>query len=467
MRYLVLTDSDVRRHIDASVAVPKMEDALRELAAGTLVAPPRFSLDTPKGSLVFTAGAATGSERSLGFRVYDTFPGTSTDTSQLVVVFDSESGGLRGIVIGGLIGALRTGALGGVAIKYLARSNAAVLALIGAGLQARAQLHASMAVRAFRKVYVSSRTEASALSLRDEIKTRYAVECIAPCAPKEALADADVAICATDSASPVIEATWVRAGTHVTTVGPKFRGAHELPPELGQRANLVTTDSLAQLRAYGSFFIPDGVRIVGLEEVVLGRVIARQSADDVTLYCSVGLAGTEVVLASELLRSGRRWVGTSSRAIDRFAEREPVRRRLPCVVLHRSSTARVGESPIFSFAIRPSPRCVARGSLRRAFRFTIASPTSQSAAHTGPASGTGDSPPFSKSCGVFRAIATPRLGIASKTLTSLSTASCPAMSLLRSTRRTESSLPKCAKQREGAHRKNHPRVGSRLPRPRA
>jgi len=300
--YLVLTDEDVRRHIDASVAVSKMEDALRELAAGTLVAPPRFSLDTPKGSLVFTSGAATGAERSLGFRVYDTFPGTSTNTSQLVVVFDSESGRLRGIVIGGLIGALRTGALGGVAIKYLARSNAAVLAIIGAGFQAKAQVHAAMAVRGFRRICVSSRTEASALSLRDEINTRYAVECLAPCTPQEALADADVVICATDSSSPVIEAGWVRAGTHVTTVGPKFRSAHELPPELGQRARLVTTDSLVQLRANGSFFMSDTSGIVGLEEIVMGRVIGRRSPDDVTLYCSVGLAGTEVVLASELLR---------------------------------------------------------------------------------------------------------------------------------------------------------------------
>jgi len=302
MRYLVLTDDDVRKHIDASVAVSKMEDALRELAAGTLVSPPRFSLDTPKGSLIFTAGAATGPERCLGFRVYDTFPSTSTDTTQLVAVFDAESGGLRGIVVGGLIGALRTGALGGVAIKYLARSNAAVLAIIGAGFQARAQVHAAMAVRGFRKVYVSSRTEASALSLRDEIKSRYAVECLAPCDPKEALADADVLICATDSPSPVIEATWVRAGTHVTTLGPKLRDAHELPPELGQRASLVTTDSLAQLRAYRSFFLADTDRIIGLEEVLTGRVIGRQSAEDITLYCSAGLAGTEVVLASELLR---------------------------------------------------------------------------------------------------------------------------------------------------------------------
>jgi ornithine cyclodeaminase len=315
--YLVLTDEDVRRHIDPSAAVAKMEDALRELAAGTLVAPPRFSIDTPKGSLVFTSGAATGAERSLGFRVYDTFRGTSTNTTQLVVVFDSDSGHLRGIVIGGLIGALRTGALGGVAIKYLARPSASVLAVIGAGFQAKAQLHAAMAVRGFRRICVSSRTEASALSMRDEITTHYAVECVAPCTPQEALADADVVICATDSASPVIKAGWVRAGTHVTTVGPKSRDAHELPPELGQRATLVTTDSLAQLRAYGSFFMSDTAGIVGLEEVVVGRVIGRRSPDDVTLYCSVGLAGTEVVLANELLRRAAAQQGDAADGAER------------------------------------------------------------------------------------------------------------------------------------------------------
>ncbi len=77
-------------------AVRKMEDALREQAAGTLVAPPRFHVDAPHGSLVFTAGGATGTESCLGFRVYDTFPPQDAGRTQLTAVYDAASGGLRG-----------------------------------------------------------------------------------------------------------------------------------------------------------------------------------------------------------------------------------------------------------------------------------------------------------------------------------------------------------------------------------
>ena len=164
--YLVLTDADVTEHLTMPVAVEKMEDAFRELAAGTLVAPPRFRVEAPKGALVFTAGAATGAEQAIGFRVYDTFPSSaSTDQTQLVAVFDSETGWFKGVVIGGAIGAMRTGAIGGVAVKHMARPDARVLAVVGAGLQARTQLRAAMAVRTFEQVFITSRTRSSAEKL--------------------------------------------------------------------------------------------------------------------------------------------------------------------------------------------------------------------------------------------------------------------------------------------------------------
>ncbi len=71
--YRVLTDADVERWLTMGVAVRTMEQTFLDLARRTLVAPPRFSLDSPGGSLVFTAGASTGSAHSMGFRVYDTF----------------------------------------------------------------------------------------------------------------------------------------------------------------------------------------------------------------------------------------------------------------------------------------------------------------------------------------------------------------------------------------------------------
>lgn len=300
--HLILTDDDVRGLVDYRVAVETMEAALRELAAGTLVAPPRFSLDTALGSLVFTAGAATGSSPALGFRVYDTFGGASTDTAQIVAVFDPARGGLAGIIVGGLIGALRTGALGGVAVKHLAPPDAEVLAIVGAGFQARAQLQAALAVSQIGRVVISSRGSASARRLQSQVVQHHRVECLVADSPRDAIRDADVVICATSSTTPVLESGWVKQGAHVTTVGPKRRGAHELPSDFGRRCALVTTDSIPQLEAYGSFFLDSGPAPVGLDQIVAGTRPGRSDPDQITLYVSVGLSGTEVILASEVLR---------------------------------------------------------------------------------------------------------------------------------------------------------------------
>ncbi|TFH58192.1 hypothetical protein E4J71_25650 [Peribacillus frigoritolerans] len=93
------------------------------------MSPPRFQLETENGYLVFTAGAATKNEKVIGFRVYDTYSNDHSGHEQLVSVFDSVTGVFKGVIIGNLLSALRTGAIGGVAIKAISRSDAEQLAI--------------------------------------------------------------------------------------------------------------------------------------------------------------------------------------------------------------------------------------------------------------------------------------------------------------------------------------------------
>jgi alanine dehydrogenase len=119
---------------------------------------------------------------------------------------------------------------------------------------------------------------------------------------EEAVADTDLVVLATRSARPVIEADWIRPGTHVNTVGPKLASAHETPPELAESASAVVTDSPKQAAGYGEpFFTPRALTHLG--GVIAGELPGRLSDEDVTLYCSTGLAGSEVVLAETLLAS--------------------------------------------------------------------------------------------------------------------------------------------------------------------
>jgi len=309
--YQVLTDHDVDRLASMRSIVNAVERTFEEQANGTLVSPPRFRLETEQGDLVFTAGAATAIEKVTGFRVYDTYSNGLDGHQQLVCAFDSETGVFKGIVIGNLLGAVRTGAIGGVAIKAMARTDAAQIAVIGTGTQARTQLEAAVAVRDVKHVRVFSRNQENREAFAAQMMKKLDVEVVAVDSSKNCVQGADIIICATNSGTPVFNAEWLEPGVHVNTVGPKSVKRHEVPIELGARSSVIATDSIEQLKAYPTphFLVgtPDDERIVELGDIVSGKASGRKGQDDITLFCSVGLAGTEVVVANEIMKkaSGR------------------------------------------------------------------------------------------------------------------------------------------------------------------
>ena len=308
-KYRILTDKEVEGRVAMADLIAEIEAAMLEKAEGTLVAPPRFRVDVERGGLVFTVGAATKDRKVIGFRVYDSFRNTSKDRQQLVAVFDSETGAFKGAILGNRLGPLRTGAIGGVAVKHLSRPDSRVLALIGSGTQARTQLEAALEVREIERVRVYSRTPAHRRAFAEEMGERLEIEIQPVTAAKDAVRGADVVITATTATRPVLDAEWLKDGAHVSTLGPKAKGSHEIPMELADRAALIATDSLAQVDAYPKpFFLANAhrPRMVELSDILAGRVPGRTSDDQLTLFCSVGLAGTEVVLADEMLRRKRR-----------------------------------------------------------------------------------------------------------------------------------------------------------------
>ena len=282
-----------------------IEAAMLAKAAGELAAPPRVKVPIgPRGDLVFTVGGVNAGQGVAGFRAYHTFPRQAPDGAQLTAVWDQASGSLKGIIVGDLLGEIRTGAIGGVAIKMLARADADSIALIGSGAQARTQLQAAAAVRKLKSVRIYSRTAENRERFAAEMGRKLGLE-IQSCKSVEAAAwNAAIVVCATDSTQPVIRAEWIAPGTHVTTIGPKQQGQHELDLDIAAVAAVIATDSPAQIAAYDPPFFLYGTspmeRMVDLADIVAGAHAGRQSTD-ITLYCSAGLAGTEVLLADRLL----------------------------------------------------------------------------------------------------------------------------------------------------------------------
>jgi ornithine cyclodeaminase/alanine dehydrogenase-like protein (mu-crystallin family) len=256
--------------------------------------------------LIFTAGAVTHYDKAVGFRVYDRFQESDASHGQVVVVFDSDTGDFKGVIVGGHLGAMRTGAIGGVAIKHMARPDASRAAILGSGRQARTHLEAAAVVRHFASVKVYSPNATNREAFASEMRETLDLNVAPVVSAQEAVADADVVICVTTSTTPVFDPGWLKPGAHVNTVGPRAQGESELDASIAGRVRVVATDSLRQLRSYATpYFLADTPwmeAMVELGDIVVGKQTGRHSPDDITLFCTAGLSGTEVAVASEALR---------------------------------------------------------------------------------------------------------------------------------------------------------------------
>lgn len=303
MAIKIVTDQEVRARIDWSRAVATIEDVMAKVARDAYVSPPRHRVSNTNGAIAFTVGGDVD-EGVFGFRVYETFP-TDINHEQFTTVFDAKTGALRGIVLGDYIGAARTGAIGGAAIRALSRKDSRTIGIIGSGLQARTQLLSALAVRDIDAVRVYSRSQANCEQFAADIGVQFRGEMTIAASAQDAVADADIVIVATKSGTPVLDADWLKPGCHVNTVGPKVEGRHELPVAIAERAQHLFTDSVAQMSAYAKPHFLSGHpafdRIAPLPPVVAEPASWQRADSDITVFLSVGLAGTEPAVANLLL----------------------------------------------------------------------------------------------------------------------------------------------------------------------
>ena len=302
---IIFSDANIRSQLNARDAVQWMGEAIDDHHRGKLVAPPRAHADLGSGRFMFTAGQLRGSW--FGYRSYDTFEAEPGE--QVVVVHDETTGNVQAIAVGNELGPRRTGAIGAVAADAMASPNATVAAIIGTGTQAATQLWALSAVRNLSEVRIYSRDQARRDAFVERAKVLTTSECHATSSARTAVNGADIVILATSSPTSVMEADWLESGAYVTTLGPKQQGRAEFGLDLPAVATMIVTDSLAQIDAYDPPNVLVGTdqrdRLVSLGAVRAGEV-AQPEADRISLFFSVGLAGTEVYLLHRLATSANK-----------------------------------------------------------------------------------------------------------------------------------------------------------------
>ena len=307
--YQILSDKEVLEYYDFVKIIPLFEKIFIEKTEGTYLSPPRHTVASQLGSLVFTIGGSSSEvENVIGFRVYDTFhsgPDSDIEKQQLNTVFNNTTGELLGIIIGNLIGPIRTAVINALAIKKMSRKESTILGVIGTGKQARWHIEAACAVRKITKIKIFSRRKDLRDKFAESIGKTIGIETISCSTSKEAVENVDILLCLTTSKEPIFNSQDISPGTHINSIGPKFIDAHEIPLDLIPKAKLITTDSLEQIRNYAESFFLSGTtgidQMIELSELVSEKITFNRKSEDITLFCSVGLAGTEVILSKFIL----------------------------------------------------------------------------------------------------------------------------------------------------------------------
>jgi ornithine cyclodeaminase len=312
MELRILSGADVRRAIDMSGAIEAMRAAFAQLSAGHAEVPVRQTLNTESG-ITLVMPAYVAGESALGAKIVSVFEGNRQRClpviTGVVLLLDAATGVPVALLEAAELTALRTAAAAGLATSLLAREDASVLALFGAGPQARAQLEAMRAVRPLREVRVVARTRESAVRFATQAASAHPELIVeVPADPNTAVPGADLVVTATTSAAPVFCGSDAQAGCHVNGIGSFRPETREVDTELVRRARVVVDSRDAALAEAGDLLIPIGEGAIDeshidaeLGEIVLGLSGPGRAGREITFFKSVGSAAQDMAVARRIV----------------------------------------------------------------------------------------------------------------------------------------------------------------------
>ncbi len=299
---LYLTEEQVAALLTPEDAVDAIEECFRRLARGAIENRPRYRLRLEHGALAVMAA----SDLELGYAGAKVYSGHQEGARFVVLLFSTTGPELVAVIDADKLGQLRTGAASAVAAKYLARSGAASLGVIGCGWQAESQVACiRVALPGLERVVAYCRTEARLRAFCE----RTGAE---PGESNRDPAECDVVVTVTSSPDPVLRGEWLNPGALVCAVGANDGRRRELDNVVLERASFVCCDSLEDARLESADLIEpveggtlDWLEVHELQEVVAGETPGRQSDDDIVVFKSNGLAAWDVAVAARVVELAR------------------------------------------------------------------------------------------------------------------------------------------------------------------
>ncbi|MGZ2416616.1 ornithine cyclodeaminase/alanine dehydrogenase-like protein (mu-crystallin family) [Staphylococcus caledonicus] len=306
---LVLNEQDQQQLLNMEEVIDEVAQSLKAYSEGKTETPLRYVLAFNEENRYLVMPALSDELKIVGIKTVTFAPdnpkkGKKTITGS-VLLSDYETGETLAVLDGSYLTKIRTGAISGVATKYLAREDAKTLCVIGAGDQAEGLIAAVMAVRNIDTVHFSSRTKENAEKLASDVAEEYNVQTKVFDEADDAMEDADVVVTATNSSKPVYSRS-LQPGVHLNAVGSFKPEMQELPSESMLVANKIVVESTeAAMEETGDLKVPQEEGILTenslhgeLGNIVAGKISGREDDKEVTLFKSVGLAIVDIVVAN-------------------------------------------------------------------------------------------------------------------------------------------------------------------------
>jgi alanine dehydrogenase len=307
-----VTTGEIRRALTMPGAIRAVADALVQLSTGRALAPPRTSLEIAgfRTTALIMPAYLPGLKR-IGLKLIslcEDNPAKGLPFAQaLTIVMDAERGTPLAVLEAGYLTAVRTGAASGAATDVLARRDARVSAIFGAGVQGRTQLEAIAAVRPLRKAFVVDIDGRAAAAFAEEMSRTLGLD-VEPADSFMALREADIVSTATTSRGPVFRDGDLKAGLHINAVGSYKPDVREIPGETIRRAGLFVDERRGALEEAGDIIIPLREGLIDeshiraeIGEVLAGLKPGRRTDDEITVFKSVGNAVEDLAVAALVL----------------------------------------------------------------------------------------------------------------------------------------------------------------------
>jgi alanine dehydrogenase len=307
---VLLGEKDVRAMLSMDDLIAAMESALDRFSSGAVRQPLRTVVDVTSRHAFFGVMPAfiDGAAPALGTKLVSVYHSNAAHglPSHLatILLFDPDTGALAAVIDGRYITEARTAAASAASAKHLARRDARVLAVFGAGVQARSHIEAITRVLPIEEVRVWGRDPSRVDSLIDDMMSSVRARLVRAATARDAAREADVIALVTASREPVLFRDAVREGTHICAVGACRPDQREMDSALVMAARVFVDSRAGALAEAGDIVIPlkegaiDETHIAGeIGDVCGGRIQGRRDAAEITIFKSLGMAVEDVAAA--------------------------------------------------------------------------------------------------------------------------------------------------------------------------